>query len=486
MADASLPGSSSGSTFESECLRISQLVQLQRASYFQDMNPSYESRIHNLNLLKSLIVDNQSLIHDALLADFSVTPFLASQLFNMLGPISRIKYTKSNLKSWMKPRSAQVDRLMLGFASAKIHSQPLGVIGIMGAWNFPFQLTLSPLIDALAAGNKAILKPSESAPHSAKVLHQLITQTFPPETVSVVVGNTLDTSKAFAAQKWDHLLYTGNAIVAREILKAAALNLVPVTLELGGKNPVIMTEDKIDLNTIRSILATKVINSGQFCLTADTIFVPKHCVDAFVQLAKQAYSQVLPPELNGRDQAGIINDFHFGRILNLFQEARDASVDVIDLSESREKCDPLRRTMPIHLVVDPDSDLLASTSEIFGPGLVVRGYSQVADAVDYINARDRPLALYVYTSDKKVRDYVLNHTMSGGATVNGIYLHVAVVDAPFGGVGASGMGCYHGKEGFQTMSHQRPVFYQFPWNAADTMNPPYKPMVSKMIAWLLQ
>jgi len=343
----------------------------------------------------------------------------------------------------------------MGTARAYIQSQAKGVVGNMVPWNFPFDLSVGPMIDMLAAGNRVILKPSEFTPACAALLDEMIKATFDPSLVYVAVGG-LDLARAFSALPWDHLLYTGSPNVGREIMLAAARNLTPVTLELGGKCPALLTPGSVTAVSVESIIGTKIIKNGQMCISVDYCLVHRSEVEAFIELAQQFMQRAAPNYSRSEECTGIISLRHLDRLAGLLHEARERHARIVTL-ETDGQIDRETRRMPISLVVDPAPDLRIMHEEIFGPILPVMVYDDLDVAIKGINAGERPLGLYVFGDDEAVTQRVLDHTTSGGAAVNACAVQGAIPSLAFGGVGNSGMGRHHGIEGFKEFSNQRGV-----------------------------
>ncbi len=385
--------------------------------------------------------------------------------------VGRAHHAAENLETWMQPEPRFSDPAMYGSGRAEVRQEPKGVIGNIVPWNFPFDLGMGPLIDALAAGNRMIIKPSEFTPACSELMRDLMRETFDRDLVDVAVGE-LDLARTFPTLRWDHLLYTGSPAIGREVAKAAAENLVPVTLELGGKCPAIVAADAVDERTVRNILGVKMIKNGQMCTSVDYCLVPREDVPAFVELARQYVAQTNSDYSATANCPGIISERHLDRLQGLLDEAREAGCEVIQLDEggavNRET-----RQMPLSLVVDPPQDLGIVRDEIFGPILPVRPYDSVDEAVAYVNSQERPLGLYVMARDEELAEDVLRRTSSGGATVNACAMQGAMPSLNFGGVGQSGTGRHHGVDGFREFSNPRGVFIRGEGDLIDLFGPPY-------------
>ena len=339
---------------EAAIAELHELLHLQRAAFLRDTYPSVADRRARLEALMGMVVGNRDRIHEALREDFAVHADAQSDMTEVLTVMGRAAFTHQHLEEWMAPDPRETDPNLHGSARAAISYQPKGVIGNMSPWNFPFDLSLGPLVDMLAAGNRAILKPSEYTPACSALLREMVSATFDRDLVAVLTGG-LELAKVFPTLRWDHLLYTGNTEVGRMIAKAAAENLVPVTLELGGKSPVFVLEDGVDENTVGNIIGTKMIKNGQMCIAPDYCLVPRERMDEFVDLARAHYRTNTPDYSASDDCTGIISERHLKRVGKLLDEARERGCEVVPLGE--DELDPATRRMPISLVIDPDDSL---------------------------------------------------------------------------------------------------------------------------------
>jgi coniferyl-aldehyde dehydrogenase len=443
----------------------------QRAAFHIDRHPSLEERQARIGKLIGMLLGHRERISAALSADFGCHPVPASDLIEVLGPVARAQYALDRLEDWMRPAAREIDPAMLGTAQATIQSQPKGVIGNIVPWNFPFDLSVGPMIEMLAAGNRVIVKPSEYTPASAELLREMVENTFDPTLVYVAVGG-LDLARAFADLPWDHLLYTGSPNVGRQIMQAAAHNLTPVTLELGGKCPAVLTPGSVNAANVKSIIGTKTVKNGQMCISVDYCLVPRAEVDVFVELAVEFIHRVAPDYSRSADCTGIISPRHLDRLTAMLQEARDRQSLVVEL-EPNGQIDRETRRMPISLVIDPAPDLRIMREEIFGPILPVVPYDEVDGAIAMINAGERPLGLYVFGDDPASTDHVLGQVVSGGAAVNTCAIQGALPSLGFGGAGNSGMGRHHGIEGFREFSNQRGVVVRGEGDHIDAFFAPY-------------
>jgi coniferyl-aldehyde dehydrogenase len=370
-------------------------------------------------------------------------------------------------------------------AKARIVYQPLGVVGIIGAWNYPTYLTLCPLVDAIAAGNHAILKPSEFAPRTAGLLQKIIASTFPDDYIAVVTGD-VSMAVEFASLPFDHLLFTGSTRIGRLIMRAASENLTPVTLELGGKSPAIVHPEFPLRTAVERILTGKLYNAGQTCLAPDYVFVHESQRDSFIELAKETVQHLYPTWSENPDYTRIINRPAFDRLNAYLLDAESRGARVIPLVPDAEGSIPQDRIFPPVALLDVDDFMRVMQEEIFGPILPVVTYHDVGEALKYISEHPHPLALYYFDNDERRIDQVLRSTISGGVTINDVIYHVAQNNLPFGGVGSSGMGHYHGRAGFETFSKKRSVLIQSRFSTASFLRPPYGQLSEKIIRFLLR
>jgi coniferyl-aldehyde dehydrogenase len=450
---------------------LHEIVDRQRAAFLADPFPSLEERQALLGALAGMLMANRTEIEEAMSADFEVHPALATDLIEVLGVAGRAVYAVEQLETWMAPEPRYSDPAMYGSGRAFVQPQPKGVVGNISPWNFPFDLSVGPLIEMLAAGNRVVLKPSEHTPACSEVLRDMIRATFDRDRVDVAVGG-LELAKAFTHVRWDHLLYTGSPEIGRRIAMTAAEQLVPVTLELGGKCPAILTEDSIDAESVKQVLGTKALKNGQMCISVDYCLVPRERMDDFARLAAEHVRENMPGFSSSESNTGIITARHLERIQNLIEDARSRGCDVRPLDDGGE-VDPSSRQLPMSIVLDPPDDTALMQEEIFGPVLPVKAYDELDEAIGYVNAGERPLALYVFSQDEQVADDVLRRTTSGGACVNAAAVHGALPSLPFGGIGQSGSGRHHGIEGFREFSNLRGVFVRGEGDLFEAFAPPY-------------
>jgi coniferyl-aldehyde dehydrogenase len=464
---------------EAAIAELQEIVERQRAAFLADPFPSLEERRELLGALAGMLMSHREQIQAALSSDFGVHPTVAADLIEVLGPAGRAGYAVEQLESWIASEPRATDPALYGSGRAFVQPQPKGVVGNIVPWNFPFDLSVGPLIEMLAAGNRVVIKPSEYTPACADLLREMVHATFDRDRVDVVVGG-LELARAFTRVRWDHLLYTGSPAIGREIAKAAAEQLVPVTLELGGKCPAILTEDSVDAESVKQLLATKSIKNGQMCISVDYCLVPRAELEQFAALAAAYARESMPGYCKSDSCTGMISSRHLERIQGLLEDARALGCDVRTL-EAEGDYDPGARQLPISLVIDPPDDLALMKEEIFGPILPIKAYDSLDEAIDHVNAGERPLALYVFAKDETVADAVLRRTTSGGACVNSAAVHGALPSLPFGGTGQSGSGRHHGIEGFREFSNLRGVFVRGDGDAIEAFAPPYGPLAQAVV-----
>ena len=463
---------------------LNEIVARQRAAFLADPYPALEERREHLGAIAAMMIGNRTRIEEAMSADFGVHPALATDLIEVLGVAGRAGYAAEQLESWMAPEPRYSDPALYGSGKAFVQPQPKGVVGNISPWNFPFDLSVGPLVEMLAAGNRAVLKPSEHTPACSELLSEMVRSTFDRDRVDVAVGG-VELAKAFTRVRWDHLLYTGSPSVGREIARAAAEQLVPVTLELGGKCPAILTDDSIDAESVKQVLGIKGLKSGQMCISVDYCLVPRDRIDEFAELAAEHAREQVDEFTSSDSNTGIITGRHLERIERLLEDARSKGADIRLLHDAGE-IDPERRQLPLSLVIDPPDELDLMQEEIFGPVLPVKPYDELDDAIGHVNAGERPLALYVFAKDEAKADHVLERTTSGGACVNTAAAHGALPSLPFGGIGQSGTGRHHGVEGFREFSNPRGVFVRGKGDLIEAFMPPYGAIAEAVVGGALE
>jgi coniferyl-aldehyde dehydrogenase len=461
---------------------IDAILQKQRAAQLREGAPSREKRIDQLNKCIALLVDHSQALVEALDADFGARSRDASMLTDVVSSIGPLKFARDNLSRWMRPQARKPEAPfgLLG-AKAEIRYQPKGVVGVIAPWNFPVNLTFTPLAGILAAGNRAMIKPSEYTPQTSELMKTLFAKYFSEEEIAVVTGGP-EVGAAFAGLAFDHLIFTGSTSVAYHVMRAAADNLVPVTLELGGKSPVILGAGADITKTAARVMTGKTLNAGQICLAPDYVLAPKAQADAFVAAAQSAVAKMYPTIRDNPDYTAVISDRHYARLQELVRDAKEKGGEIITINPANEDLSqqPHRRMAPT-LVLNPTDDMKVMQDEIFGPILPIKTVDSLGDAIKYVNAHPRPLAVYYFGEDKSEQERVLNETTSGGVTINDVIYHVAQEDLPFGGIGPSGMGAYHGREGFLEFSHKKAVYKQMKNDLLSIMRPPYGETFRKQV-----
>jgi coniferyl-aldehyde dehydrogenase len=458
------------------------VLRRQRAAQLADGPPSAELRIDRLDRAIGSVVDHADEIIEALMSDFGHRSREESLMSNVSGSIEPLKFAKKNLRRWMRSdKRKPMFMLRLIGAKTEVRYQPLGVVGIISPWNFPFNLTFGPLAGVLAAGNRAMIKPSEFTPACSALMKRMFSSVFDETEVAVFTGGP-EVGQAFGGLPLDHLIFTGATNVGRHVMRAAAENLVPVTLELGGKSPVIVGRSANLKDAAQKIMAGKMMNAGQICLAPDYVFVAKDQRVPFVEALKESVSEMFGSLADNPDYTSIINQRHRDRLVGYLAEARAQGAEVVEINPAGESFSSDHHCkMAPALVLEPDDKMAVMTEEIFGPILPIKSYDQIDEVIDYVNDRDRPLGLYYFGSDNAEMERVLSRTTSGGVTINDVIMHVGMEDLPFGGVGPSGMGSYHGRDGFKTFSHARAVMKQSRINLGALMRPPYGKRIGNMV-----
>ncbi|HUL98273.1 MAG TPA: coniferyl aldehyde dehydrogenase [Mycobacterium sp.] len=464
---------------------IAEAHRVQREAFLRDGPPSLAVRRNRMDRLSALTYEHREAIVEAIRLDFGHRPVEISTLWDVVAALSDFAHIRRNLGKWMKARPVMSAARPLGLRT-RVQAQPLGVVGIMAPWNLPVHLLICPATAALAAGNRVLLKPSELTPRTATLLEKLAAQYFSTEELAVVTGGP-QTSAAFCSMPWDHLLFTGSPEVGKHVQRAAADHLVPVTLELGGKNPVVVGRDA-DIATAASRTArARLWNGGQTCLCPDLVFVPAERCDDFIAAVEQQFRRSFPTILDNPEHCTIVNDKNYQRILGLIDDARAKGATVIEAAPPGEDLPSAnqRRIAPT-ILRDVTDDMEVMHQEVFGPVLSVLPYKQLDEVIDYLNARPSPLASYWFGEDSADFRRYCAHTRNGGITRNDCVVHATIDGAPFGGVGNSGMGAYHGKAGFDTFSHYRPITEsRLRGSAMGLLTvPPVSPRVGAAIDWV--
>ena len=465
---------------------ILQLIEKQRSAHLSEGIPSAERRTAWLNRSIMLLADHQDKIVAALNEDFGNRTLQVSMVFDVIGSLNALKYARKHVRKWMRrEKRATIFPFNLFGGRSYIEYQPLGCVGCVSPWNFPFNLAFSPMASIFAAGNRVILKPSEFTPHSSMLMKELLAKYYSEEEVAVVTGGA-KTGEIFCRMPFDHLIFTGGTSVARHVAAATAKNLVPTTLELGGKSPVIVSSSADLEQAAARIMTGKTFNAGQICLAPDYVMVHKNQLDEFVDHARRITAQMFPALRDNPDYTSMINQQHYDRIRAGIKDAQEKGFTVVEINPAEEDfATQAHHKIPPTLILEPDDNTTVMQEEIFGPVLPVKTYDTIQDAVTFVNTLPHPLALYYFGQDTKEEKFVVNNTSSGGVTINDVMTHVIQDDLPFGGVGCSGTGAYHGVEGFKNFSHAKSVYRQSPLEMlAGLLRPPYanNKMVATFIA----
>lgn len=467
---------------------IRRLISLQKTTHLNEGPMVAARRIDLLNRTITLLIKGQKKIVDALMADYGTRSSEGTLATDVGGTLGALKYARKNVRRWMRA-SRRHSAFPLGFLGGRtrVEYQPLGCVGNVVPWNFPFNLAFGPMGSILAAGNRTIIKPSEYTPHCALLTKELVEAHFNEDEVAVVLGGP-ETGAVFARMPFDHLLFTGATAIAHHIMRGAAENLVPMTLELGGKSPVIVSKTADMRKTAARVMTGKTLNAGQICIAPDYVMVPKDKIDDFVDAASRAVTDMFPTLKDNPDYTSIVNQRHYDRLQGYLAEAREKGARIIEINPANEDfAQQPHRKIPPTIVVEPSEDLMLMKEEIFGPILPVKSYGDVDEAVSYVNMHDRPLALYYFGTDRAEEKKVTRHTTSGGVAVNDVLTHIMQDDAPFGGVGPSGTGFYHGHEGFLNFSHAKTVYRQTGIEAvAGMLRPPYGARIQKVLSTMIK
>ena len=448
---------------------MQQQFDIMRTASRQDQYVDWSIRSAWLKKLEQLVMDNQSEIITAIHADFGQRPAAETTMLELFPTLEAIRYTQKHGKAWSAKQPVKTGIWFLP-ARSYIQPQPLGLVGIIAPWNYPLYLVIAPLAAALVAGNRAMLKVSEASPNFEQWLADALPKYFAADEVTLITGD-VEVAQAFSQLPFDHLFFTGSTAVGKHIMKAAAQNLTPVTLELGGKSPVVVTPSADVAKTVNRVWTGKTMNAGQTCIAPDYVLMENDKKHAFIEQSTAWLDAHYPNLADNPDYSFIINPKQASRVQGYLDEAKQRGATLIPLTDYEVNIET--GFFPPIIVTDVPSDAKLLTEEIFAPVLPLVSYQDLTQAVAYVNERDRPLALYVFGEDKADTDYVLAHTVSGGACVNETIFHIAQQNLPFGGVGASGMGRYHGKYSFDTFSHPKAVFKQSHLNFAHLLQPPY-------------
>ncbi|WP_437344496.1 coniferyl aldehyde dehydrogenase [Pandoraea communis] len=442
----------------------------------------WPTRKRHLKALQAMLHKYREPFANAIDEDFGGRSVHETDMLELFPSHGNLKHALSHTRRWMRGSRGWANLWLLPARRAVV-PQPLGVVGVIVPWNYPLFLAVGPLTDALAAGNRVMIKVSEVTPRFAEVFAAAVAETFAPEWVTVVTGDA-QAARAFSTLPFDHLLFTGATSIGHHVMRAASEHLTPVTLELGGKSPAIIGRGARWEHAVERIMLGKLVNAGQTCVAPDYVLVPREKLDAFVATAKQAAARLYPDAVNNSQYTSIVSARHFERLSGLVAEAAAQGATSYELFDTPAQAS--RRRLPPVVLTGVHDGMRVMREEIFGPLLPVVPYDDLDAAIAYVNERPRPLALYVFDTDNSRIDQVVDSTISGGVTINDTLLHVAEHALPFGGVGASGMGGYHGEAGFRTFSKEKPIFRQARWNGAGLLNPPYGKVFATMIRQLLR
>ena len=459
------------------------VLKLQKKLHIEEGPASIELRKDRLNRCISMLKEYSDEIIEALQKDFGNRDPKASFFTEIVSTIGVLEHAIKNIDKWTKDekRPSNVNqpffiRLMMGFLGSKsyIKYQPLGTIGVISPWNFPVNLVLAPLAGIFAAGNRTMIKPSKLTPATSEVTKKMFEAYFDKSEAAVFTGDA-EVGAAFSALPFDHLLFTGGTQIGKKVMKAASENLVPVTLELGGKSPVIVDEDANLSEVAKKVMRGKTMNAGQICLAPDYLMLPKGKGKEFADASSDAIGEMFKDLKYNDDYTSVINERHYDRINELVSDAKEKGAEVVQINPADEDFEQQElHKIPPTIVLNPTEDMKIMQEEIFGPVLPVKEYDDFEETVNYVNSKDRPLGLYLFSKDKNKEKKVLDNTTSGGVTLNDVIWHIGQEELPFGGVGPSGTGSYHGYDGFKEFSHAKAVYKQFSADLMAQMMPPYK------------
>ncbi|MFE6862203.1 aldehyde dehydrogenase family protein [Nocardia sp. NPDC057668] len=465
---------------------LADILARQRAAFLRQGPPSARVRRDRIDRLISMVLDNREAFTDALSRDFGTRSRTGILFAEIMGMLSSLEHTRANLDRWMRPHNPSRAARLIG-VRAEVQPSPLGVVGIIGPWNFPLGLVVWPAVSAFAAGNRVMIKMSEVTSHTARLTKALADDYFDRDVLAVVTGGP-DVAAAFANLRLDHIFFTGSTRVGRLVMQAAAANLVPVTLELGGKNPVVVAPDADIARAARRIARSRMVNGGQVCVCPDYVLVPEHLIEEFTAAVRAALAETFPDIIANDDYTSSVDDANYDRVLALVDDARARGARVESVEPAGEVL-PDRRTRKIAptVVRDVTDDMAITREEIFGPVLVIRPYLGLGAAIDHVNERPAPLVAYWFGPDGPDFRTFVRHTRSGGVSRNDFGMNMFPVDAPFGGVGHSGMGAYHGKAGFDTFSHRRTVVgSDLPWPITSVAAPPFSGALRALVDFTLR
>lgn len=461
---------------------LAERLDTMRAAQARDPVPDWPTRAERLRKLDALMRDHRDAIVAAIAADFGRRPAEETDLLEIFPSVSGIRHALRHGRGWMRPRRHWASFWFLP-ARTRMAPQPLGVVGIMVPWNYPLYLAVGPMTDALAAGNRVMVKMPEGTPRFSALFAELVARSFAADEATIINGDA-DVARAFSALPFDHLLFTGSTAVGREVMRAAAVNLTPVTLELGGKSPTIIGPEARFDYAVERIMLGKLINAGQTCIAPDYVLLPRSRVQDFIDGARAAVARLYPQIATNAQYASIASDRHFERLCALRDDAAKSGAAIHALGDVTAQTSA--RVLAPTLLTDVNDTMQVMRQEIFGPLLPLVPYDTLDDALTYIAAHPHPLALYVFDESRATVDRILERTRAGGITVNDTIFHIAQHSLPFGGIGASGMGVYHGEAGFRTFSRMQPVMLQARWNAVGLLSPPYGKTFGRLVKMLLR
>ncbi len=477
-------GKGAGDDTSAAITRMHDVLEKQRSAHLKEGPPSYDKRIERLDRLIGLLVDFQDEICATISEDFGHRSPDQTLFADVADSIGCLKHMKKNLRHWMKPSKRKVEPAMLSLLGARneVRYQPKGVIGVISPWNFPVNLTFNPLAGIIGAGNRAIIKPSEFTPRTSELMSRMLRTAFDEDEIAVIEGGP-EVGEAFSKLAFDHLVFTGATSIGRHVMRAAAENLVPITLELGGKSPVIVGKGANVELAARRIMFGKTLNAGQICLSPDYVMVQEDQKQDFVVAATKAVHTMYKTLKDNPDYTSVVNQRHYDRLRGYLEDAKAKGAEVVEINPANEDfTQQPHHKIPPTLVIDPTDDMEIMKNEIFGPLLPVKTVSSADDAIEYVNSHDRPLGLYYFGDDGAETEKVLTKTMSGGVTLNDVVFHVSQQDMPFGGIGPAGMGSYHGVEGFREFSHARAIYKQIGKDMLAMLRPPANDKARKLIA----
>ncbi|MCV6627934.1 MAG: coniferyl aldehyde dehydrogenase [Cellvibrionaceae bacterium] len=464
---------------DASAARVQEVYNKQRQAYLKQPYPSYEERQANLEKLQRILSDNRDAITAAVNKDFGNRSIHETEFLELFGSIDGIKYLRKKLKRWMKPQKRHTSFWFFG-ASNSVLPQPKGVVGIVVPWNYPLFLCMSPLASVLAAGNRAMIKMAANSQNLCRLLAELINKEFDEDTLAILPGVS---AGDFTDMPYDHIVFTGSPNVGRQVMEKAAKNLTPVTLELGGKSPCIVAEDADVEYACERILQGKLYNAGQTCVAPDYTFLPEAKAQAFIEHAKKIVPQRYD-SVDNKDFTSIIDERAFSRLMQTLDDAKDKGAQLVNLLGDAQ-ANVEQRKIPPTLVLDSTGEMTVMQDEIFGPIMPIKTYKSLDEVIEFINVRERPLALYLFSKDSATQDKVLKSTISGGVCINDVMMHVAQHDIPFGGVGNSGIGHYHGPEGFNEFSKLRPICRQPSMPGTKYMVAPYGKTMELFLRFML-